>query len=378
MNYLANVKDLGIILSPDGEGEPMHPWDGGGIREAVITVDDSQPGAPVYYLSYDGAMPGKTHESYWNACSARSRDLLRWEKLGPTLRSSALTHPESSWDVYKDFCSASSPWDFRAGDRWYRYYLGADHCSGDGTPAFCYSTLLATADSPGGPWQKLCDRPGCEKRVCFPAGAPGSWDDATASPGPVMENPACANPACANPAYANPAYTNDPTHEKKYIMIYSGSCSGVTKRSLGLARTDDLEAADDFDKPAAEGAFWVKDPEPILPPEEDIENASVFYEPSSGLYWLFTNHIYANQYTDAVWVYWSHRLDRWDPENKAIVMDRTRNDWAHGAIGMPSVVQKDEHTLYLFYDGVPGDGTGHLDRHIGLCQISLPLSIDKG
>ena len=87
MNYLANVKDLGVILSPDGEGERMHPWDGGGIREAVITVDDSQPGAPVYYLSYDGAMPGKTHESYWNACSARSRDLLRWEKLGPTLRS---------------------------------------------------------------------------------------------------------------------------------------------------------------------------------------------------------------------------------------------------------------------------------------------------
>lgn len=359
MKYLNHVKDRGIVLSPDREDGPFYRWDGGGIREAVITVDRTGH-EPVYYLSYDGAMPGKTHESYWNACSARSGDLLHWEKIGPTMYSSALTHPDSSWEVYKDFCSASSPWDFEAEGKWYRYYVGADHCSNEGVPAFNYSTLLAEADSPAGPWRKKCDVPGCEKHVCFPVGPQGAWDDVTASPGPVL---------------INPAWTAGSADEKKYIMIYSGSCSGVTMRSLGIARSDRLDASGPFDRPQTDDCFWQKDPEPILPPTEDIENASVYYEESTGLYWLFTNHIYANSYTDAVWVYWSDRLDQWDPDNKAVVVDKTVSSWAHGAIGMPSVVKKDDHTLWLFYDGVVGEGTGHLDRSIGLCEISLPLEV---
>ena len=65
-------------------------------------------------------------------------------------------------------------------------------------------------------------------------GKSGTWDDETASPGFVLENP---------------AYAADPAGEKKYLMIYSGSCKGVTMRSLGIARTDDLRAAGAFDDP---------------------------------------------------------------------------------------------------------------------------------
>lgn len=355
MRYLNGVKDLGVVLSPDGPGGALYPWDGGGVREAVC---DTEGG--MYYLSYDGAMPGASRESYWNACEARSADLLHWEKLGVTMKASALTHPESSERVYKDFRSASSPWSFREGGKWYRYYLGADHCSPEGVPAFQYSTMLAAADSVAGPWRKRCDEPGCEKHICFPMGVPGTWDDATASPGQVLRNP---------------KYEADPAHEKKYLMFYSGSCTGVTKRSIGIARTDDLEAADDFDRTA--GNFWQKDPRPILPPEEDIENTSVFYEESSGWYWLFTNHIYRNSYTDAVWVYRTRDLEKWDASEKAVVLDASVCAWAKGAIGMPAVVRKDADTLAMLYDAVPGGGTGHLNRSIGLAEIALPLSFAR-
>lgn len=353
MRYLDQVEDKGIVLSPDEAGQPWHEWDGGGMREAICDEVDG-----VYYLSYDGAMPGAQHTSYWNACQARSTDLVHWEKTGVSLLTSALAHPEGSEDLYKDFCSASSPWSFFDGEKWYRYYVGADHCSPDGTPAFLYSTMLATADSIAGPWHKRCDDAGCEKHVCFPAGRPGTWNDVTVSPGQV---------------WINPRYAQDPEHEKKYLMFYSGSCSGVCRRSLGIARTNDLTATDDFDK--FEGNFWEKDPDPILPPADDIENTSIYFEESTGLYWLFTNHIYDNAYTNSVWVYWTTDLEHWDPENKAIVVDSSVSTWAKGAIGMPTVIKKDENTLALLYDGVKGDGIGHLQRHIGLAEIQLPLRV---
>lgn len=353
MKYLDGVTDKGIVLSPSAPGEPFYKWDGGGCREAVLNkVGDT------HYLNYDAAMPGKTPESYWNASLAKSTDLVHWEKLGPCLLTGALLHPEADETVYKDFRSASSPWSRYEDGVWYHFYVGADHDAPDGTPAFAYSTMLATSATMEGLWDKHCEKPGCEKHVCLTLGQPGSWNDATASPGEVL---------------LNPRWATDPEHEKKYLMFYSGSCTGVTMRSLGIARTNDLSACDDYDK--AEGNFWEKDPEPILPPTEDIENTSIFYEESSGLYWMFTNHIHDNAYTNAVWVYWSPDPEHWDPNNKAVAVDASVSSWAKGAIGMPAVIRTDENTLALLYDAVPGEGTGHLDRHIGMVHISLPLRL---
>lgn len=81
--------DKGIVISPDAPGKRWHDWDGEGIREAICDFVDG-----VYHLSYDGAMPGASSTSYWNACHATSTDLVHWQKIGPTLLSSALTHPE--------------------------------------------------------------------------------------------------------------------------------------------------------------------------------------------------------------------------------------------------------------------------------------------
>lgn len=353
MQYIDGVRDLGIVLSPDAPGEAMHPWDGGGMREAVLMAENGW-----YYLSYDGAMPGARPDSYWNACLARSHDLLHWEKIGPRLRTAALSHPDGTPEQYKDLRSASSPWTFFDGKKWHIYYLGADHCSPEGIPAFAYSTMYAWADTLEGVWHQRSEEPGMGTQLCLALGKPGEWDDVTASPGPVMENP-----------YYVPADGSS----RRYVMIYSGSCSGVTKRSLGLAYTDTLDTTGACGDP--DGAFWEKDPAPILPPEDDIENASVYFEEESGLYWLFTNHIYQNAYTDSIWVYWSHDLRHWDPANKAIVMDASCNGWAKGAIGMPSVIKKDDGHLMMLFDAVRGDGIGHLERHIGAAEIALPIRL---
>ena len=348
MKYVKNVVDKGIVISPSNENEEFYKWDGGGIREAVVKFANGK-----YYMSYDGAMAGAKSDSYWNACNAVSEDLVHWVKKGPSILSSALTHPESDYIHYPDFCSASSPWDFFDNNKWYRFYLAADHCSPEGIPSFAYRTMLATADSPDGPWRKVCDEEGKSDYVCFNIGESGLWDDETASPGEVMKIEGEKLP---------------------YIMFYSGSCKGETERSIGIARTDDLTKCDKMTK--EDGNFWIKDKEPILPPSEDIENSSVFFEEETGTYWLFTNHIYDNCYTDAVWVYWSKSLTEWNPENKAIVIDNTVSTFAKKAIGMPSVIRKSKDKLVIFYDGTSDGSISHLNRHIGYAEISLPICVE--
>lgn len=355
MKYLDHVTDLGIVLSPDAPGGSMYAWDGGGMREAVLMEENGW-----HYLSYDGAMPGAANHSYWNACLARSRDYLHWEKLGPRLCTSALKFPDGTPETHKDLRSASSPWSFFDGKKWHFYYVGADHCSPEGIPAFAYSTMYAWADSLEGEWHQRSHEPGKGTHLCLPLGKPGEWDDVTASPGEVIENP---------------QYDPNDPESRRYLMVYSGSCSGVTKRSLGLAYTDDLTATGAHDDP--NGTFWEKLPEPILPVEDDIENSSLFYEESSGLWWLFTNHVHENLYTNSVWVYWSKDLRHWDPADKAVVVDASVSTWAKGAIGMPSVKRLDDDHLILLYDGVKGGGIGHLERHIGAAVITLPLTVSE-
>ena len=347
MRYIDGVKDRGVVISPSVIGEEFYKWDGGGIREAIVKKVDG-----VYRLSYDGAMPGKRHDSYWNVCEAVSVDLTHWEKRGPMLVASALAHPDSNGETYPDFCSASSPWDYFDGKRWYRYYVGADHCSPEGVPAFTYWTMLATADSAEGPWHKECEKPGKSNYVCLAAGEPGSWNDATVSPGAVI--------------YC-------PEKELPYLMFYSGSCFGYTRRSLGIARTKELSACDSAKKTV--GNFWIKDKDPILPPAEDIENSSIYYEEENGLYWLFTNHIKDNMYTDAVWVYYSRDLESWNVNDKAIVIDNIVSSFARGAIGMPSVIRISDNKLALFYDATVDGSISHLDRHIALAEIDLPIRL---
>lgn len=348
MKYLNDYRDHGIVIRPDQPGEPFYELDGGGIREAILNkVGDT------YYLFYDGARPGATPESYWTACLAKGKDMVHWEKLGQMLEAGIIEKP----DVQSlDTKSASSPWVFFADGKWYMFYVGAAECSPEGVPGCPYYTLLATADQITGPWHKITHEPGKEKHVCFMI-QPNSWMDFTASPGHVMENPHWKGP--------------DDTENDRYMMFFSGACKPPMERSLGIATTNNLAQTDDYDSPHPQ--HWKIWKDPILPPKIDLENSSVYYEEENGIYFLFTNHIKDNSYTDAVYVYCTKDPYHWDPACSRILVDSTVSSWAHGAIGLATVAKMDDHTLAIVYDGVEGDGKGHLNRKIGFGTLPLPL-----
>ncbi len=354
MPYLDGVTDHGIVLGPSQTGEEYYQYDARGTREAIINkVGDT------YYMFYDGA--GANAPYLWRACLATSKDLVNWIKVGPMLTPSIETNPGSNSNTYKDLMGACSPWVYEDNGKWHMFYLGNDTVAPDGTPGFAYNTLHASADSITGPWIKSNSLPGYSNFVAFKT-KPGSYYLETASPGHVIQNP---------------RWTEDEYNtESKFMMFFSASTivPGVgTARTLGITRSDDLAAGDKFDATTEEN-FWQTDSQPILPLSEDIENSSIYYEPSNGYYFLFTNHVYANAYTDSVWVYWSRDPEVWNEKNKALVIDSNVSTWAKGAIGMPTVVKMDDNTLALVYDGVEGSGTGHLGRKIGLATISLPLT----
>lgn len=314
------ARDYGAVLR---HGSGPDSCDALGARDVwVFDAGDR------YIMHYDGAGP-----SGWLAVRAQSKDLLRWTIDGPVL-----TLGSEGADDERSASYGVTAFD---GKSWHMFYLGARNTSPapDYVPASPYVTMKARASSPLGPWQKQPDvvpfRP-----------QPGTYYSSSASPGQTV------------------------FHNGEYLQFFSASAGETQiKRTLGLARTRHLDST------------WVVDNDPILPLDEQIENSSFYYEESSKLWFLFTNHIGwyegSDEYTDAIWVYWSHDLTRWNPEHKAVVLDRKNCTWSKRVIGLPSVVRFGNR-LALFYDGVEGNGTSHMNRDIGLAWLRLPLVVPTG
>jgi predicted GH43/DUF377 family glycosyl hydrolase len=311
--YRMEARDQGIVLRHgDGPGR----CDVLGARDIWVWEDRG-----TYYMHYDGAGP-----KGWLACLAVSKDLTQWEKKGPVLDFG----PPGS----KDYASASYGVTYFDGATWHMYYLGTPNTSPapDLIPSFPYLTLKAMGPSPAGPWTK-------QREVTPFSPKPGSYYSATASPGHVIRK------------------------GDQHLMFFSASTDRPILRTLGIARTKDL------------GGAWAVDPKPIVPPEEQVENTSLYFEPANKTWFLFTNHVGLKgaEYTDAVWVYWSRDLESWDPKHKAVVLDGRTCSWSKSIIGLPSVVRAGDR-LALFYDGSenPQD-VSHMKRHVGLAWLELPL-----
>jgi predicted GH43/DUF377 family glycosyl hydrolase len=312
--------DEGIVLR---FGDGPDSCDTYGAREAIVNREGED-----YYLFYDGA-----GRDGWKACLAVSGDLRTWTKKGAIL---ALGAPGTN-----DSKSASSPWVIKAKDGWHMFYLGTPNTSPapDRIPAFPYLTMKAKSGSLGGPWVKDYTTTPFTAR-------PGTFYTVTASPGFIVKK------------------------GDDYLQFFSGATSDSTgtRRTLGIARTKDLNKE------------WTIDEDPIVPLAEQVENSSLYFEKQTGYWWLFTNHIGLDkngvEYTDAVWVYWSKDLNKWNAANKAIVLDSLNCSWAKGAIGMPSVIRVGDK-LALLYDAPGGTSTSHMRRNIGLAWIQLPLEVPK-
>lgn len=137
------------------------------------------------------------------------------------------------------------------------------------------------------------------------------------------------------------------------------------KRTLGIARTQKLDGP------------WTIDPHPVLPPEHQIENSALYFEPTIETWFLFTNHIGLDkqgEYTESIWTYWSRDINHWEPDHRAVVLDGANCRWCKRAIGMPSVVKVGDR-LALFYDASPTGLDSNMGRDIGLAWLRLPLSV---
>jgi predicted GH43/DUF377 family glycosyl hydrolase len=312
--------DEGIVLR---YGDGTDSCDVFGAREAVVNkVGDT------YFLFYDGA-----GRDGWKACLAESRDLKKWEKKGAILQLGDSTKNDSK--------SASSPWVIESDGVWHMFYMGTPNTSPPPyrVPSFPYLTMKAQSKSLEGPWVKQYD-------VVPFSTIENTYYSSTASPGFIIK-------------------TKD-----GYLQFFSSSFldSKGTHRTLGLATTKNLNGP------------WKVSEKPLFPASEQVENSSLYFDEKLKTWFLFTNHIgittHGEEYTDAIWVYWSKNLYSWNKDNKAIVLDSENCLWAKGAIGMPSVIQVGDK-LALLYDAPGGESISHMHRNIGLAWIKLPLDLSK-
>lgn len=282
-----------------------------------------------YYMHYDAAGP-----KGWLSALATSSDLFRWKKQGVILN---LGQPGSD-----DAKTASYGTTYFDGHVWQMFYIGSPNAGPppDRLPMFPYLTLKAQSQSPAGPWQK-------QPEVVPFRPQPNTYYSATASAGFIVKS------------------------SDEYLQFFSGSthdsATRLIRRTIGIARTKNLNGA------------WTVDPQPIVPLSEQIENTSLYYEKADKTWYLFTNHVGIKdhvEYTDAIWVYWTKDLNKWNTADKAIVLDPGNCGWSHTVIGLPSVV-KVGNRLAVFYDGLESSGISHVGRDIGLAFLDLPLHRPK-
>lgn len=294
-----------------------------GAREAICFRFGN-----TYYLHYDGAGP-----TGWRACLAISRDLKEWELKGPVLDLGAPGDDDAG--------TASSPWTIFDGTWHHMFYVGSRTTTPppNRIPAVPYFTLAAKSRRPDGPWIK-------QKGLIPFRTVPGTYYADTASPGQIVKE------------------------GNTYLMFFSAAAfvnapGRPLKRTLGIARTQNLNGP------------WTIDPDPVLPPEQQIENSALYFEPTIKTWFLFTNHIGLDkrgEYTESIWTYWSGDINHWNPDHRAVVLDEANCHWCKRSIGMPSVDEVGDR-LALFYDASPTGLDSNMGRDVGLAWLRLPLSV---
>lgn len=154
-------------------------------------------------------------------------------------------------------------------------------------------------------------------------------------------------------------------------MFFSAAEGDIHAKAMSIKRSLGLAHAPHPDGP------WTTLDAPILPMEEQIENSSLYFEPTNRTWFLFTNHVGIDgdgwEFTDAIWVYWSKDPTRWNAGQKAVVLDGQNCTWSSECLGMPSVIPVGDR-LAIFYDAPGGVSRSHMKRNIGLAWLSLPLN----
>ena len=280
--FRLNAEDVGIVFK---HGSGSDSCDYLGARDLWVWKYKN-----TYFMHYDGAGP-----KGWLTCLAVSKDLHSWVPKGKVID---FGKPGSA-----DCASSSYGTVYNDGRKWHMFYLGTPNTSSspEFVPSFPYMTMKAESKSLYGPWTKRYD-------VTPFTTEPKTYYSSTASPGHIIKQ------------------------GNEYLMFFSAGTDKPITRTVGIARTKNLDGS------------WKPEKNPIVPGEEQIENTSIYYEKTNRTYFLFTNHVGIKgkgEYTDAIWVYWSNDLHKWNPEDKAVVLDSLNCKWSK-IIGLPSVIQVGE------------------------------------
>jgi predicted GH43/DUF377 family glycosyl hydrolase len=309
-----DATDEGVVLRHGDEFDVL------GARDVYVWRHGG-----TWYMHYDAAGP-----TGWLVALATSEDGRHWRKHGTVLEMGAPGDDDSA--------TASYGVPYFDGRTWHLFYLGSPNTTPppERVPAFPYRTLKARSSSPRGPWEK-------QKHLVPLPTVPGTYYSVTASPGQVIER------------------------GRDYLQIFSAADQQGERiyRTLSMARTRDLDSP------------WDIRDEPIFPLEEQVENSAVYYEPTIDTWFLFTNHVgitpQDDEYTDAIWVYWTGDLERWRSADKAVVLDGSNCSWSKRVVGLPSVIPSGDRLL-IYYDGLAIAGTSHSHRDIGRARLPLPLT----
>ena len=221
-----------------------------------------------------------------------------------------------------------------ANGSWVGYYLATNVTSPPpfSVPVGPYYSMFASAPAAAGPWT--------QHRALGPVFSVGS-------PGPILASP------------------TDPGQWWQF-------CTGCAGGAIGLVAS----ATPELGGPWADVAALIHDP---------IENFSLYFEASSGLWFGFSNRIGLDAggmaYDAEIVVYWSASLTAWPPSQQAVVLNRSNvvePSFQVGRVGLPSVLRlpgNDTH-LALLYDG-GGTRTGvsyNEDCSVALAWLALPLT----
>ena len=242
-----------------------------------------------------------------------------------------------------DSASASYGTTYCDGRTWHMFYLGTPHAS----PAPTSGARLPLSDHEGRQ----------------PRGPPGPWTKQKRS-GPL---PGDTGHLLLRDRQPQPRSSG---------RTASTACSSARRRDHPIRRTLSIARTKNLDGP------WTPAPEP-----DPACEASRWRTPRSTTRrrtrpgscspttWGSTGF----EYTDAVWVYWSKDLNNWDPDHKAVVLDRSNCSWSKYIVGPALGASATAtgwpcSTMATRRPRWPAGVKSHMHRDIGLAWLQHPLT----
>jgi hypothetical protein len=366
------TKDVRYWILDNG-GRQTKTWKSGddyfGQREPYPYYD---PVSDLYYLFYDGQEVGVNNYVVNTISMAKSLS-----PFGPWIKKTVKVEGAIRW--WESY-AIGSPCIFKEGNHYYMFYLASAGVYSPGEPLFKvggdYRIGLARATTIDGPWVKLkgdgtLNSASSDDKPLLPRGTEdGYWDN-----------------------IFNTSFVGLVKKDGQYLLFYTGH--GDRGFGVGLAKAGSILG------PYQKFNYQGKNDNIIIPPEEMVENLSLYFDQPSNSWFLFGNYLKIGcgcpcRGGQGVVVYRSQDLFNWDISKKKylVMVDENypcpaipyedfniynqQSSQFRGHVGVPGIIKDPKlDQLYLYFDANDfnmadqNDPQNHFFRDIYLMQIPL-------